>query len=99
MAQTIVNIPMNEDLKRNFDNLCDDLGLTTAEAFTMLVNAAVMRQGMPFGHWPKTPNAETLAAIAEIEDMERNPHLYKSFSSVEELFADLNDDEDLGDDE
>ena len=40
------------------------------------------------------PNAETLAAIVEVEEMKRNPHLFKSFSSLEELFADLNDDSD-----
>ena len=36
------------------------------------------------------PNTETIAAIEEVQEMKRNPHLYKSFKSVEELFEDLN---------
>ena len=43
-------------------------------------------------------NAETIAAIEEVEEMQRNPHLYKSYDSVEALFEDLNND-DWDDDE
>jgi antitoxin component of RelBE/YafQ-DinJ toxin-antitoxin module len=42
---------------------------------------------------PLKPNAETLAAIDEVQEMKRNPHLYKGFNSVEALFEDLNDGE------
>ena len=38
-------------------------------------------------------NAVTLAALAELQDMKRNPQQYKSFDSVEALFEDLNDDD------
>ena len=41
----------------------------------------------------KKPNAETLEAIKEVEEMKRNPHLYKSFDSVEALFEELNNDD------
>ncbi|MDR0221718.1 MAG: type II toxin-antitoxin system antitoxin, RelB/DinJ family, partial [Lachnospiraceae bacterium] len=33
MAQTNVNIRMDEDLKREFDSTCQDLGLTMTTAF------------------------------------------------------------------
>jgi hypothetical protein len=39
-------------------------------------------------------NADTLSAIEEVMEMERNPHLYKSFQSVDDLLEDLNDDDD-----
>ena len=38
-------------------------------------------------------NIETMAAIAEVQEMKRNPHLFKSFDSVEALFEDLNNDD------
>jgi len=38
-------------------------------------------------------NAITLAAIAEVQEMKRNPQAYESFDSVEALFEDLNDDD------
>jgi DNA-damage-inducible protein J len=47
---------------------------------------------LPFDLRPPVPNAETIAAIAEVQEMKRNPHLFKSFDSVEALFEDLNDD-------
>ncbi|MCM1330905.1 MAG: hypothetical protein NC253_15905 [Ruminococcus sp.] len=38
------------------------------------------------------PNKETLEAFAEAEEMKRHPERYKRYSSVEELFADLESD-------
>lgn len=34
-------------------------------------------------------NEETLEAIQEVEEMQKHPERYKSYHSVEELFADL----------
>ena len=32
MAQTLINVRMDEDLKRNFDNVCNELGMTMSTA-------------------------------------------------------------------
>jgi DNA-damage-inducible protein J len=48
MAQTNVNIRIDEDLKREFDNLCQDLGLTMTTAFTVFAKAVVRWQRIPF---------------------------------------------------
>ena len=93
MAQTNVNIRMDEDLKREFDSLCNELGLTMTAAFTVFAKTVVRRQRIPFEISKDIPNAETLAAIEEVQEMKRNPHLYKRFDSVEALFEDLNDDD------
>jgi hypothetical protein len=37
----------------------------------------------------REPNAETLDAFAEIERMEADPSLGKSYATVEELFAEI----------
>ena len=39
------------------------------------------------------PNAVTIVANEEVEEMKRNPHLYKSFDSVEALFEELKRDD------
>ena len=93
MAQTNVNIRIDEGLKREFDNLCQDLGLTMTAAFTVFAKTAVRRQRIPFEIARDVPNAETIAAIEEVREMKRNPHLYKSFDSVEALFEDLDNDD------
>ncbi len=37
----------------------------------------------------KVPNAETLEAIAEVQEMKKNPHLYKSYDDVDEMMRDI----------
>ena len=93
MAQTNVNIRIDEGLKREFDELCQDLGLTMTAAFTVFAKTAVRRQRIPFEISRDIPNTETIAAIEEVQEMKRNPHLYKSFESVEALFEDLDSDD------
>lgn len=39
-------------------------------------------------------NAETLAAIAEVQEMKKNPSQYNGFTSVESLFEELDADGD-----
>ena len=94
MAQTSINIRMDENLKREFDSLCNDLGLTMTAAFTVFAKAVVRRQAIPFEISRNIPNSETIAAIEEVEEMKRNPHLFKGYDSVEALFKDLEDEDD-----
>lgn len=35
MAQTLVNIRMDEELKKNMDEICKELGITMSAAFNM----------------------------------------------------------------
>ncbi len=48
MAQTNINIRMDEDLKKNFDDICTELGLNMTTAFNVFARAVVRRQGIPF---------------------------------------------------
>ena len=93
MAQTNINIRMDEDLKRDFDNLCNDLGLTMTAAFTVFAKTVVRRRKITFEISKDIPNSETLSAIEEVQEMKRNPHLYKKFDSVEALFEELESDD------
>lgn len=48
MAKVIVNFKMEEDLKNEFDRVCEALGTTATSAYTMFA-AQVVRQGkIPF---------------------------------------------------
>ena len=40
------------------------------------------------------PNAETLAAFAETEEMMKHPETIKSYKSVDEMFEELDRDDD-----
>lgn len=37
----------------------------------------------------ETPNADTIAAIREVEEMKKNPSLYKGYTDVDEMIKDL----------
>ena len=87
MAQTNVNIRMDENLKQQFDCLCNELGLTMTAAVNIFAKAMVRRQGIPFEISLDVPNAETLAAI---EDVNSGKNLSRTSHSVAELMEDLN---------
>ena len=48
MAQINVNIRMDENLKRDFERFCDDIGLTMTCAFTAFAKAALRKNRIPF---------------------------------------------------
>lgn len=87
MAQTNINIRMDQNLKQQFDHLCTELGLNMSTAFNIFAKTMVRQQKIPFEVALNTPNAETLAAI---DDVNHGRNLSRSFHSVEELMEDLN---------
>ena len=87
MAQTNVNIRMDETLKRQFDHLCNELGMNMSTAFNIFARTMVRQQKVPFEISIDVHNAETLAAI---DDVNHGRNLSRTFHSVEELMEDLN---------
>ena len=89
MAQININIRMDEALKQEFDSLCKDLGLTMTAAFTVFAKTVVRRQRIPFEISKDMPNAETMAAIKEVEAMKKDPSLGKAYTDVDEMMKEL----------
>jgi len=89
MTQTNVNIRIDKDLKREFDNLCRDLGLTMTTAFTVFAKTAVLQQGIPFEIARNIPNVDTMAAFEEVQAMKKNPTLGKTYTDVDVMMREL----------
>lgn len=87
MAQTNIHIRMDENLKKQFDHLCGELGLTMSTAFNIFAKAMVRQHRIPFEVALDVPNAETLAAM---DDANHERNISKTFHSVTELMVDLN---------
>lgn len=87
MAQTNINIRMDEQLKRQFDDLCSQLGLNMSTAINIFAKTMVRRKGIPFEVSLDVPNSETLAVI---DDVNNGRNLSKTFHSVKDLMEDLN---------
>lgn len=87
MSQTNINIRMDDTLKQQFDYLCNELGLNMSVAVNIFAKTMVRQQKIPFEISLNTPNAETLAAI---DDVNHEKNLSKPFQSIAELMKDLN---------
>ena len=48
MAQTMVNFRMDEDLKKNMEEICKDLGLSMTTAFTIFAKKMTREKRIPF---------------------------------------------------
>lgn len=48
MAQTMVNFRMDEDLKKNMESVCKDMGLSMTTAFTIFATRVTKEKRIPF---------------------------------------------------
>ena len=73
-----VSIRMDDNLKKQAEDLFNDLGMNLTTAFTIFVKQAIREQGIPFEITREIPNSETISAINEVQQMKQNPSLGKS---------------------
>ena len=89
MSTTNITIRMDEQLKKQAEELFFDLGLSMTTAFIAFTKQAVREQRIPFNISRNIPNAETIAAIDEVEKMKRNPQVYKGYDHVDVMMTEL----------
>ena len=53
------------------------------------MNQMVYEGSFPFAITREVPNAVTLAAMREIEDMRKHPEAYKGYSDVDKMMGDI----------
>lgn len=82
-----INVRIDDKLKKQAAELFDNLGMDTSTAIKIFLRQAVNSNGIPFVI--ERPNATTLAAMREIEEMEKNPDNYKGYTDIDEMFEDL----------
>ena len=93
MPTTKINIRIDASLKKEAEALFDDLGLNMASAITLFLKSVVRYNGIPFETKHLTPNLETMAALAEYEEMTKNPDRYKCYNSFAEAMDDVHSDD------
>ena len=87
MAQTNVNIRMDEATKVAFDKFCNEKGLYVSSAFNIFAKTVVREQRIPFELTTEVPNSVTLAAM---DSAEKSEDVYGPFDNVEALMEALN---------
>lgn len=91
MATTNVTIRMDEELKKQAEDLFSDLGLNMTTAFISFIKQSVREQRIPFILSRNIPNTDTKLAIQEVQEMKKNLNK-KTYSSFSELVKEVEND-------
>lgn len=83
MSNVTIQSRVSPELKQQAEAVFSALGLSTADAIRMFLQQSVNVGGLPFQPIAKRPNAETLAAMEELENGGG-----QMFRSTADLFAD-----------
>lgn len=93
MKSVNVTFQVDENIKNEADALFDDLGMSLSTALNVFLRQAVREQGFPFILSAKTPNAETIAAMEETDEMIRTGGGQHFQGTTEDFFAMLDAEE------
>lgn len=89
MAQnTLIQVRVEDSLKKDADALFSDLGLDTPTAIRIFLKQAIKRNGIPFDVAQPMPNAETIATMKEADRISRDPNV-KGYTDVDEMIKEL----------
>lgn len=86
----VVTLRVAPSVKKDAEALFSDLGLSLSDAVNVFLHKSLMVGGLPFDVKEEQPNAETIAAMQEANDILNGKKKAKVYSSVDELFDDLN---------
>jgi DNA-damage-inducible protein J len=89
MTKTSMNIRMDNDIKRQAQHIFAEFGLDMTTAINMFLRQAIRERRIPFELKLDVPNAETRAAIEEIQQMKKYPSKGEAYSDVDEMMQDL----------
>ena len=81
----MVHVRMDTEMKRKATAALAAMGLTTSQAVRLLFHRIAVDQAFPLEL--KVPNAETRAAMAEVDEMVNRRAA--RFASADEMFAEL----------
>ena len=82
-----INIRVDEKLKKQSEEIFEELGLGMTSALTLFLKAVVRTNGIPFSL--EIPNKKTLEALKEVDDISSGKKKVKKYSNANELRKDL----------
>ena len=87
MAQTTLSVRMDDTLKKEFDQVCNDLGLTMTTAITILAKKMARAKRIPFEvSLDPFYSASNMAALNEsIDQMRQGKTVAKTLEELEAL--------------
>lgn len=85
MAKVSTSISIDADVKAQAQALFADFGLDLSTAINIFLRQSIRENCIPFSIQREVPNADTIAAMREVDDMVNHPEQYETFHSMEDL--------------
>lgn len=89
LAQTTISVRMDEQLKKDFDRICDELGMTMSTAVIMLAKKMTREQKLPFevavDPFYSKSNMEHLRKVKEKMDIDEGKGVLLTLEEFENL--------------
>ena len=85
MAKVSTSISLDADVKAKAQELFADFGLDLSTAINIFLRQSIRENSIPFPIQRDVPNADTIAAMKELEEMEKNPESYKRYDSFSDV--------------
>ena len=84
-----VSIRMDDNLKKQAEDLFNDLGMNLTTAFTIFVKQSIREHRIPYEITIEIPNSKTISAINDVQQMKQNPSLGKAYTDVDKMMEEL----------
>ena len=81
MAKVSTSISIDADVKAQ----AQEFGLDLSTAINIFLRQSIRENCIPFSIQREVPNADTIAAMKEADDMVNHPERYETFHSMEDL--------------
>lgn len=91
MAKESTSISLDADVKAKAQELFADFGMDLSTAINIFLRQSIRENCIPFSIQREVPNADTIAAMREAEDMVNHPEKYETFSNMDDLMRALNE--------
>ncbi len=91
MAKVSTSISLDADVKAKAQELFADFGMDLSTAINIFLRQSIRENCIPFSIQREVPNADTIAAMREAEDMVNHPEKYETFSNMDDLMRALNE--------
>ena len=92
MSKVNVTIRMDRELKKQADQVLDELGFSFTSAVNVFIKQCVRDRQFPFEPMLE-PNKTTIKALKELDRMINHPEEYKRYNSFKEFLDEIEKEE------
>lgn len=87
MAQSVINIRMDENVKKKMEKLCNELGITISAAFNIFARKMIRENGIPFdvSADPFYSESNMVAIDQSIKEFEEGKTISKTLEELEAM--------------